>query len=173
MVNEQIRSREVRLVIQNEEGSSSSDVVSTESALEMAREQELDLICVDPKSDVPVVMIGDYSKYLYEKKKREKLGRKKARENEQKTKMVQIGADTAENDLKVKASNVKRMLSENDKVQISIRFRGRQMKFINNGPSILQDFVNMLDCEYMIEHTPKIAGNTVSMLIAPKKKKRA
>ena len=75
LINENIRSREVRLISE-----SSQEIVTTQEAMRLAREQNLDLVCVSTKSDPPICKVMDYGKHLYEQKKKQKLADKKQRE---------------------------------------------------------------------------------------------
>ena len=72
LINENIRSREVRLISEG-----SQEIVTTQEALRIARNENLDLVCVSTKSDPPICKIMDYGKHLYEQKKKQKLADKK------------------------------------------------------------------------------------------------
>ena len=97
MVNSEIKSKEVRLV--TDEGAS---VLNTKDALKQAEEMGMDLICINPNGDIPVVRIGDYSKFLYDQKKKKKLQDKKNKLNQVETKEIRISDVIAINDLKTK-----------------------------------------------------------------------
>lgn len=166
MINTEIKTKEVRLVSEEHKGTT---VVKTEDALREAQEQGLDLICVSTQGDIPVVKIGDYSKYCYEKQKREKENKKKAKQNSQELKEIQISDSIAENDMRTKAKNVDRLLKEGNKVKLSIRYKGRMMKFINEGPKRIEALKEMVSINYKIDKPVRIDGNTVSMVLAPAK----
>lgn len=167
MINREIKADKVNVVNAENKGLT---LMSLDDAIALAEQTEEDVILVNDKGDIPIVKIGDYSKLLYEKQKREKENKKKARLNSQETKEIQIGDATAEHDLMVKAKHIDRILTEGDKVQISIKYKGRSVRFIDEGPSKLQNLANMITAAYKVEKTPRIEGNKVSMIVAPVKK---
>ena len=167
MINREIKADKVNVVNAENKGLT---LMSLDDAIALAEQTEEDVILVNDKGDIPIVKIGDYSKLLYEKQKREKENKKKARLNSQETKEIQIGDATAEHDLMVKAKHIDRILTEGDKVQISIKYKGRSVRFIDDGPSKLQNLANMITAAYKVEKTPRIEGNKVSMIVAPVKK---
>ena len=161
MINKEINSKTGRLI--TEKG---NEVINTKEALAMAKEQNLDLFCIS-QEEIPVVKIGDYSKYLYERKKKEKENKKKQKPVS--IKEINISESTELNDLKTKARQIDKFLSSGNKVKLSIKYRGRSIKFINEGPEKLNNLVNLLTEQYSIDSNCKTAGNFVSMVIAPKK----
>lgn len=108
--------QQVRLVVDGE-----NRVVRTQEALELARDQGLDLVIVSDKSDPPVCRIQDFNKVLYEKKKKEK-GKQKTSE----VKEVQLKLNIADHDFETKMTNVKRFLERGDKVKVFVRLKGRE-----------------------------------------------
>lgn len=162
MVNSEIKSKEVRLV--TDEG---ANVLNTKDALKQAEEMGMDLICINSNGDIPVVRIGDYSKFLYDQKKKKKLQDKKNKLNQVETKEIRISDVIAINDLKTKAKLIDKFLTSKNKVKLTIRYRGRAIAHINEGESKLMQLVNLLSVQYKIETPAKIAGNTVSMVIEP------
>lgn len=160
-VNEQIKAKKVRLI--EEEG---NKVISTRDALKKARDNEMDLICISTSGDIPVVKIGDFKKFCYEKKKAEKEAKKKMVIAE--LKEIRIGDSISENDLKTKAKHIDRFLSDKDKVKLSIRYRGRAISRINEGASKLKVLMDMISVPYIVESDCKIVANCVTTTIAPK-----
>ena len=167
MINREIKADKVNVVNAENKGLT---LMSLDDAIALAEQTEEDVILVNDKGDIPIVKIGDYSKLLYEKQKREKENKKKARLNSQETKEIQIGDSIADHDLMIKAKNIDRILLDGDKVQITIKYKGRSVRFIDEGPSKLQSLANMISVGYRVDRTPKIEGNRVSMLVSPVKK---
>ena len=163
MINEEIKAVEVRLV-DEEKG---SYIIKTSEALKMAEEAELDLICISQNGEMPVVKIGDYSKYCYEQKKKAKDNAKKAKMNSQDTKEIQITENTADNDLKTKAKHIDRFLTNNDKVRLSIKYKGRSIRNINGGHVKLSNLMAYITVGYKVDKPSTIEGNTVSVILSP------
>lgn len=161
MVNNEIKSKEIRLITEN-----GNEILKTKDAIKMAENMELDLICINPNAEVPVCKIGDYSKYLYEQKKREKENKKKQKPIE--TKEIKIGDSTEINDLKTKAKQIDKFLTSKNKVKLSIRYKGRAVAHINEGPAKLNVLIELITADFIVDSPAKIVGNTVYMIIAPK-----
>ena len=115
-VNEQIRVREVRIV-----GDSGSTVVPTRQALDMAREQGVDLVEISPNANPPVCRIIDYSKFLYQQKKRAK--EMKAKQVKVEVKEIRFGPQTDEHDYQFKLKHAKEFLEDGNKVRAYVFFR--------------------------------------------------
>lgn len=166
MINNEIKAKEVRLVGDEEKG---VRVISTVEAQKLADEQGLDLICISNHGDIPVVKIGDYNKFIYEKQKKEKENKKKAKLNSQELKEIQISDSIAENDLKTKAKNIDRILKEGDKVKLSIRYKGRMARYVSEGIEKVENLEQLVTYKHKIDKPAKIEGNTVSMVVSPLK----
>lgn len=167
MVNRQIRSSVVDVV--GLEGQKGPARMSLDNAIALAEQTGEDVVCVNPKSEVPIVRIMEYDKYIYEKQKKEKENKKK---NRQTLKEIQISDSIMEHDLLTKAKNIDKFINAGDKVRLVIRYKGRAIKMIQQGPSKLQALANKVTANYIIEKTPLIEGNRVTMIIAPEKKKK-
>ena len=109
-INEQIRVREVRIV-----GDEGSTVVPTRDALNMAREQGVDLVEISPNANPPVCRLIDYSKFLYQQKKRQK--EMKAKQVKVEVKEIRFGPQTDEHDYQFKLKHAKEFLEEGNKVR--------------------------------------------------------
>lgn len=163
MINTEIKARQVRLI--KEDGQ--NEVLDTIDALKMAQEAELDLICINTNGEIPVVKIGDYKKFCYDKKKAEKEAKRKTFVPD--TKEIRIGDSIDTNDLKTKARQIDKFLTNRDKVKLTIRYRGRAISRIKEGPAKLGKLTDLVTEEYVIDVPAKIMGNSVTMTIAPKK----
>ena len=163
MVNEEIKAKEVRLIMEGK-----NDVLKLEEALKMAQEEGLDLICINTKSDIPVCKIEDYNKYLYEQKKKEKEMKKKSKMTMVETKEIRISDSIEINDLRTKAKMIDKFLSNKNKVRLVIRYRGRAIAHINEGGKKLENLTNLISVPYQVDTPSKILGNQVLMIVAPK-----
>ena len=125
-INEQIRVREVRIV--DEDGSS---VMPTRQALDIARQKGVDLVEISPNAQPPVCRIIDYSKFLYQQKKRAKEMKQKQVKVE--VKEIRFGPQTDDHDYQFKLKHAKEFLEEGNKVRAYVFFRGRSILFKEQG----------------------------------------
>ena len=164
LLNDEIREAEVRLI--SEEGEQLG-VMSSEQALQIAEERELDLVLTSPQAKPPVCRIMDYGKYRFEQTKKEKEARKNQRIIEVKEIRMSPNIDT--NDLQTKINAARKFLTKGDRVKVTLRFRGREMAHMQQSAHILTDFADALkDCA-MVDKTPKVEGRSLTMFLAGKK----
>ena len=161
-MNEQIRVTEVLLV--TEEGG--AETLPTEVALQRAKEQELDLIEVSPKTKPPVVKIADFGQYLYQAKKKEKKQRAHTKQTEVKT--LRFGFRTDQHDLDRLLERAKEFMSDRHLVKFVIRLRGRELGNKEYAKEKLQRVVNQLKDVSEVEQEMKKQGNQFIMIIRPK-----
>lgn len=161
-VNEQIRVREVRVVSEG-----GSTVMATRSALEMAREQGVDLVEISPNAQPPVCRLIDYSKFLYQQKKHAK--EMKAKQAKVEIKEIRFGPQTDEHDYNFKLKHAQEFLSEGNKVRAYVFFRGRSILFKEQGEVLLLRFANDLEEYAKVEQLPKLDGKKMFLYLAPKK----
>ena len=161
-VNEQIRVREVRIV-----GESGSSVMPTRQALDMARQQGVDLVEISPNANPPVCRLIDYSKFLYQQKKRAK--EMKAKQVKVEVKEIRFGPQTGENDYNFKLKHAKEFLLDGNKVRAYVFFRGRSILFKEQGEVLLLRFANDLEEFGKVEQMPQLEGKKMAIFIAPKK----
>ena len=161
-VNEQIRVREVRIV-----GDGDSIVVPTRQALDMAREQGVDLVEISPNANPPVCRLIDYSKFLYQQKKRQK--EMKAKQVKVEVKEIRFGPQTDEHDYQFKLKHAKEFLEEGNKVRAYVFFRGRSILFKEQGEVLLLRFANDLEEYGKVEGMPSLEGKKMFLYLAPKK----
>ena len=162
-VNEQIRSREVRIVGDDVEAM----VVPTQKALQMAEQKGLDLVEISPNAQPPVCRLIDYSKFLYQQKKRQK--ELKAKQVKVEVKEIRFGPQTDEHDYNFKLKHAKEFLSEGDKVKAYVFFRGRSILFKEQGEVLLLRFANDLEEYGKVEQMPVLEGKRMIIFLAPKK----
>ena len=161
-VNEQIRVREVRIVSDGE-----STVMPTRHALDMAREQGVDLVEISPNAQPPVCRLIDYSKFLYQQKKHAK--EMKAKQAKVEVKEIRFGPQTDEHDYNFKLKHAQEFLSEGNKVRAYVFFRGRSILFKEQGEVLLLRFANDLEEYAKVEQLPKLDGKKMFLYLAPKK----
>lgn len=161
-INEQIRVREVRIV-----GDDGSMVVPTRQALDMARQQGVDLVEISPNANPPVCRIIDYSKFLYQQKKRAK--EMKAKQVKVEVKEIRFGPQTDEHDYQFKLKHAKEFLEEGNKVRAYVFFRGRSILFKEQGEVLLLRFANDLEDCGKVESMPSLEGKKMFLYLAPKK----
>jgi translation initiation factor IF-3 len=161
-VNEQIRVREVRIV-----GDDGSTVMPTRDALNMAREQGVDLVEISPNANPPVCRIIDYSKFLYQQKKRAK--EMKAKQVKVEVKEIRFGPQTDEHDYQFKLKHAREFLEEGNKVRAYVFFRGRSILFKEQGEVLLLRFANDLEEFGKVESMPSLEGKKMFLYLAPKK----
>ena len=165
LVNEKIRFREVLVIDQNGD---QLGVKSRNDAMRIARDAELDLVCVAPKAQTPVCRIMDYGKYRFEQQKKQKEMKKNQKIVT--LKETQLSPTIDIHDFNTKLKRSVKWLAEGDKVKVCVRFRGRQLAHIDIGEKILNDFVAQCAEVANIEKPAKLEGRTLTAILAPKKK---
>lgn len=156
-VNEQIRARDVRVV-----SDGGAEVMPARKALELARQQELDLVEISPNAQPPVCRIVDYSKFLYQQKKHAKEMKQKQVKVE--TKEIRFGPQTDEHDYQFKLKHAMEFLNEGNKVRAYVFFRGRSILFKEQGEVLLLRFANDLEEYGKVEQMPKLEGKNLLYL---------
>lgn len=162
-INEEIRDKEVRLI--DEEGNQQG-VVHVDVALRMAEEAGLDLVKIAPQAAPPVCKIMDYGKYKFEQGKREKEAKKNQKIIE--IKEVRLSATIDTHDMEVKAKATEKFLKNGDKVKVTIRFRGRQIKHGDLGLDVMDAFYDMVKDSAAIDRPAKQEGRNMFMILTPK-----
>ena len=161
-INEQIRVREVRIV-----GDNGSSVMPTREALDIARNQGVDLVEISPNANPPVCRLIDYSKFLYQQKKRQK--EMKAKQVKVEVKEIRFGPQTDEHDYQFKLKHAMEFLQEGNKVRAYVFFRGRSILFKEQGEVLLLRFANDLEEYGKVEGMPSLEGKKMFLYLAPKK----
>ena len=144
-------------------------IVSSEAALKMAEEQELDLVKISPNAVPPVCKIMDYGKFRFDQLKREKEAKKNQRVVEIKEIRMSPGIDT--NDFNTKMRNALKFLKEGNRVKVTVRFRGREMAHTDIGEQLLIRFGEGCAEAANMEKKPKLDGRNMSIFLSPKSAK--
>ena len=161
-VNEQIRAREVRIV-----SDGGAEVMPTRQALDLARQQGVDLVEISPNAQPPVCRIIDYSKFLYQQKKHQKEMKQKQAKVD--IKEIRFGPQTDEHDYQFKLKHAKEFLNGGNKVRAYVFFRGRSILFKEQGEVLLLRFANDLEEYAKVEQLPKLDGKKMFLYLTPKK----
>jgi len=144
-------------------------IFSIKDALKIAEEQELDLVEISPKADPPVCKVIDYSKFLYEQKRKQKEMKSKA--TKVILKEIRFGPNTDEHDYTFKKNHAIKFLEEGSKLKVYVFFKGRSILFKEQGEILLLRLAQELEDLGKVEQLPKLEGKRMIMLISPKKKK--
>ena len=142
-------------------------VMERDTAIDLAREKELDLVEVAPNADPPVCRIMDFGKYLFEQKKKSQAGKTKQRQTQ--LKEVKFRPGTEVGDYNVKMRNLVKFLEQGDKTKVTLRFRGREMAHQELGMQLLKRIEADLEEYGTVEQFPKMEGRQLTMVLAPKK----
>jgi translation initiation factor IF-3 len=166
-LNEDITAPEVRLVASD---GSQVGVVPLAEALEAAQKETLDLVEISPDAQPPVCKIMDYGKHVFDIKKKVALQKKKQKQTQVKEMKFRPGTD--EGDYQIKLRNLVRFLENGDKAKITLRFRGREMAHQQLGMDMMKRVEADLEALAQVEQYPKMEGRQMTMVLAPRSKKK-
>lgn len=164
-MNEKIRFKEVLVIDANGE---QLGVKTRNEALTIAFNQDLDLLCVAPKAKVPVCKVLDYGKYRFEQQKKAKEAKKKQQVIE--TKNLRLSPVIDKHDFDTKQKQVSKWVESGMKVKVEMKFKGRFIMNADYGKRTMEQFIDGLNEVVSVEKKPILDGNTLSCLLAPKKK---
>lgn len=144
--------------------------MSPREAQQIADEKNLDLVKVSPNAKPPVCKILDYGKFRYEEMRRIK----EAKKNQKAVviKEIRMSVRVEEHDVQVKVKNAVKFLEQGNRVKLTIRFRGREMAYTDQGKGVLLEFAKRLEEYGTIEKNPKLEGRNMSIFISPKKREK-
>jgi len=141
-------------------------VVPIQKALELASQNELDLVEVAPGASPPVCRIMDFSKFKYDQEKKEREAKKHQKQS--RLKEIRLKPNIDDHDYQTKVKHAISFLKKKDKVKISLFFRGRQMEHMELGRKILDRFIIDTQNDGQLEKQPLLEGRIISLVIAPK-----
>ena len=144
-----------------------SEVLPTREALQLAQQKDVDLVEISPNAVPPVCRLINYSKFLYQQKKRQK--ELKAKQVKIEVKEIRFGPQTDEHDYNFKLKHAKEFLAQGDKVKAYVFFRGRSILFKEQGEVLLLRFANDLEEYGKVEQMPVLEGKRMILFISPKK----
>ena len=159
-MNEQIRISPIRLI--GAEGEQHG-IVATAQALEMARESGMDLVEVAAQERPPVCKIMDYGKFKYAQSKKTHQ-----KTHQQKLKEIRVRPKTGGHDIDTKVQQARKFLEHNDKVQVNVLFRGREMQHIEEGQRVMAQLMEGLLDYCKVESPARMEGKRMVALLAPK-----
>jgi translation initiation factor IF-3 len=162
-VNERIKAPVVRVVGENIE----QRILPIKEALDLAYEMGLDLVEIAPTANPPVCKLVDYSKFMYEQKKKQK--EMKAKSAKVVVKEIRLGPNTDDHDFEFKLNHARKFLEEGAKVKVEVFFKGRSIVYTEKGEIILLKFATALEDIGKVENLPKLEGKRMYIMIAPKK----
>jgi len=161
-INEKIRAREVRLI--SDEGKQLG-IVPIMEAIRLAKEQELDLVEVSPKTVPPVCKIMDYGKFKYQIAKKAHDAKKKQAVIH--IKEMKLGLKIEEHDLMFKMRHLREFLEDGNKVKIIIMFKGREVLHVDMGEKLAEKIIETLKDVGQVEQKSRFDGRNIVMIIAP------
>ncbi|MHA1539322.1 MAG: translation initiation factor IF-3 [Alphaproteobacteria bacterium] len=161
-VNEDIIEESIRVV--GSEGEMLG-VISVAEGLAAAKKAGLDLVEISPNAEPPVCKVLDYGRFKYEAQKKRNESKKKQKTIQ--VKEVKLRPGIEEHDFQVKTRAVSKFLKQGDKVKITMRFRGRELMYVDQGRLLLERVKEMFIEEIKIEQEPKMEGRQMIMILAP------
>ncbi|MFW6159365.1 MAG: translation initiation factor IF-3 [Planctomycetota bacterium] len=166
-INTRVRLSPVRLIDENNE---QVGIVETKDALQRAQDAGLDLVEVAPNSRPPVCRIMDYGKWKYSQRKKEQKA--KAQRHETEMKQVRIRTPKiGEHDLRIKVDRARKFLERGDRVQFSLRFRGRELAHVDEGYRVFERIKQELGELAKVERPPRREGRRITIMFAPAARK--
>jgi len=166
-INEGIRVKEVRLIGPTGEN---VGVVSIQEALRMAAEADLDLVEVAATADPPVCRIMDFGKFLYERTRKEREARKAQTKIE--VKEIRLRPKTNVHHRSFKVRDARKWLDDGNKVKVRIRFRGREIDYVDLALNDLKEVAEELADIAIVEQAPAMEGRSVLLVLAPSKQQK-
>lgn len=165
-INQLIRSPEIRLAGDNVE----PGIYPLAKALELADELELDLVEISPNAVPPVCRIIDYSKFVYEQKKKQKEIKANAKQTV--IKEIRFGPNTNDHDFQFKLKHAVSFLENGEKVRAYVHFKGRAIVYKEQGEILLLKFAQALEDVGKVELLPKLEGKRMFLTLSPKVAKK-
>ncbi|MCP3874928.1 MAG: translation initiation factor IF-3 [Desulfobacteraceae bacterium] len=162
-MNKGIRAREVRVIGSDGE---QIGIIPTEEALRIAGDEALDLVEVSPDAKPPVCKIMDYGKFKYEQTKKKQEAKRKQKSTQ--IKEIKVRPKTNDHDLETKVRHIEKFIGKNDKVKVTLVFRGREFMLKEQANIVLEKMVTMTEAFAQVEQHPKYEGRVITMLLGPK-----
>jgi translation initiation factor IF-3 len=135
-----------------------------DAALALARQYELDLVEVAPKSVPPVCRIMDYGKFKYQASKKTQDARKK--QSIVQIKEVKVRPKTEEHDLQIKIRHILEFLEKGHKVKVSLMFRGREISHPELAQRVIGRITEGIQNVGTVEMEPRMEGRFITMMIS-------
>jgi translation initiation factor IF-3 len=142
-------------------------IMPLKEALDLAAKAGLDLVEISPTASPPVCRIMDYGKFRYQQSKKIQDARKS--QTTIQIKEIRLRPKTEEHDLEVKIRHIKKFLQQNDKVKITMMFRGREISYADLGKKVMEKLRDALVDVGVVETHPRLEGRSMIMVMVPKK----
>ncbi len=162
-MNKGIRAVEVRVIGADGE---QIGIMPVAEALKIAEDLRLDLVEVSPDAKPPVCKIMDHGKFKYEQTKKKQEAKRKQKTTQ--IKEIKVRPKTDDHDLETKARHIEKFISNNDKVKITLVFRGREVMLREQANAVLEKVVHLTSDFAVVEQLPRFEGRVITMLLAPK-----
>lgn len=166
LINEQIRAKQVRLIDENQE---QVGIVSIQEAQKRANAAGLDLVMISNNGNEPVCKIMNFGKYQYEQQKKQKENR--ANQKQIVVKEIRVSPTIDVGDYNTKINQAKKFLAKGNKVQFSLRFKGRMITHSELGKQILEKIIEDLGDSIIVDQAPKLEGRRMFLVVSPNNKK--
>ncbi len=160
--NDRIRALEVQVISSDKKN---LGTFAIKEAIEMAKQEGLDLIEISPNANPPVCKITDIGKYKYDLQKKANKAKKKQKIIN--LKEIKLRPVTEIHDYNFKIKNAQRFLEKGDKVKFTVRFRGREMQHTRLGDELMERIINDTSNLGKVEVSPKLEGKQIIMIIQP------
>lgn len=162
-MNKSIRASQVRVIGSDGE---QIGILPIQEALRIAGDQDLDLVEVSPDAKPPVCKIMDYGKFKYEQTKKKQEAKRKQKSTQ--IKEIKVRPKTNDHDLETKVRHIHKFIGKNDKVKVTLVFRGREFMLKEQANTILEKMIAMTEDFAQVEQFPKFEGRVITMLLGPK-----
>jgi translation initiation factor IF-3 len=164
-INEKIQAEEIRLI---DEEAGTNELITTRAAITKAREEQMDLVIINPKASPPIAKIVDFTHFKYQKEKESR--KQKANAHVTEIKGVRLSVRIGKGDLAVRKMQAERFLNRGDKVKAEIILRGRERGKLDVAFGVIKTFFELLSVENSIkyEQNPERQGNKVTAIITKK-----
>ena len=161
-INNKIRALEVQVISSDKKN---LGTLPLKKAIEIAKQEGLDLIEISPKANPPVCKITDIGKYRYDLQK--KANKAKRKQKVVNLKEIKLRPVTEIHDYNFKIKNAQKFLQKGDKVKFTVKFRGREMQHVHLGNELMDRIINDTTNVGKIEVHPKLEGKQIIMIVQP------
>ena len=160
--NERIRALDVQVI-----GSDGGNLgtMQLNKAIDLAKQEGLDLIEISPNANPPVCKIMDMGKYKYDLQKKANQAKKKQKIVA--LKEIKLRPGTEAHDYNFKIKNAKKFISKGDKVKFTVKFKGREMQHTDLGKDLMNRIIKETKDVAKVESQPKFEGRQMVMIIQP------
>ena len=160
--NERIKALDVQVI--GSEGNNLG-VMQLKEAIQLAKDEGLDLIEISPNANPPVCKIMDMGKYKYDLQKKANQAKKKQKVVS--LKEIKLRPGTEIHDYNFKIKNAKKFITKGDKVKFTVKFKGREMQHVELGKDLMNRIIEDTKDIGKVETHPKFEGRQMIMIIQP------